>query len=290
MVEVSKPMGSYHIIDGEKVSVKYRGQARTCARCHLTESVCPGRAIAKDCNSERVLLSAHMEEHWVNVGYKPDTNALNEVDELDVQVGMKEPESTPVQSLRPDHSEKYSSVVISGFSKTAEERDIFDILLEGGLPAEYRIEDVKKNDRNGSLTIENISSSVCISLSNHIHGKIFFKRKVYVNSVVQKTPTKETLETDQEEALVEGHNSLEGSESDSSSDSDDEPTKSASKPPSTKLFTSISEKGKRAAADSPELCSETKKEKKKKKKKVEPAQASVRSSSRQGGVKPTSKN
>ena len=37
MVEITKPMGTYHIIDGEKVSVKYRGQDKTCARCHKTE-------------------------------------------------------------------------------------------------------------------------------------------------------------------------------------------------------------------------------------------------------------
>ena len=30
MVEVTKQMGSYHIIDGENVSVKYRGQDKTC--------------------------------------------------------------------------------------------------------------------------------------------------------------------------------------------------------------------------------------------------------------------
>ena len=38
MVELNKPMGSYHIIDGVKVSVRYRGQTRTCARCHKFES------------------------------------------------------------------------------------------------------------------------------------------------------------------------------------------------------------------------------------------------------------
>ena len=101
MVEISKPMGSYHIIDGEKVSVRYRGQARTCARCHKTESVCPGRAIARDCTSTRVLLSDHMEEHWERIGYKPDTDDLNEVDELDIQVGMKDPQPEPADSLRP---------------------------------------------------------------------------------------------------------------------------------------------------------------------------------------------
>ena len=61
MVEVTKPLGSYHIIDGEKVSVKYRGQDRTCARCHKTESICQGKAMARDCTSDRVLLSTHME-------------------------------------------------------------------------------------------------------------------------------------------------------------------------------------------------------------------------------------
>ena len=149
MVEVTKPMGSFHIIDGEKVSVRYRGQDKTCARCHKTESICPGKAMAKDCTSDRMLLSAHMEEHWVKVGYRPDTQSLNEVDDLDVQIGRKEPEPAPPDSLRPDHSEKYTSVLINGFPKTAEEKDIYDILLEGGLPAEYVIETVKKNDKNG---------------------------------------------------------------------------------------------------------------------------------------------
>ena len=83
----------------------------------------------------------------MSVGYQPDTKDLNEVDELDVQVGVKDVEQDPVDSLRLDHSEKYSSVLIHGFSKTAEEEDIYDILLEGGLPTDYQIGDIKKNDK-----------------------------------------------------------------------------------------------------------------------------------------------
>ena len=60
--------------------------------------------MAKDCTSERMLLSAYIEEHWMKVGYKPDTKELNEVDELDIQIGRKEPESTAADSLRPEHS------------------------------------------------------------------------------------------------------------------------------------------------------------------------------------------
>ena len=175
MVEISKPMGSYHIIDGEKVSVKYRGQDRTCARCHKTESVCPGKAMARDCSSDRVLLSAHMEEHWDKVGYKPDSSELHEVDELNIQIGRKDPEPAPPDLLRPDYTEKYSSVLINGFPKTSEEKDVYDILLEGGLPADYDIENIQKN---GQLVIDSLDSSVCFSLTRHIHWNKFFNRKV----------------------------------------------------------------------------------------------------------------
>ena len=274
MVEVTKPMGSYHIIDGLKVSVKYMGQAR----CHKTESVCPGKTIARDCNSAKVLLSAHMEEHWDKVGYKPDTNKLNEVDELDIQDGMKPPEAAPEDSLSSDHSEKYTSVLINGFPKTAEEKDIIDILLEGGLPTDYKIENFKKNDKNGQLIIDTLDPAVCISLTNHFHGNKFFNRKVYVTSVVQKTPSKEHNDVES------CPNSLAGSSgSDSSSDeSESEQNSTVYKPPCSNLFTKVSDQVKRPAAASQEEHSETKKKHKKKKKKHDRLSATgVRSSSRQ---------
>ena len=287
MVEVTKPLGSYHIIDGEKVSVKYRGQDKTCARCHKTESICPGKAMARDCTSDRVLLSTHMEEHWTKVGYRPDTIELNEVDELDIQIGRKDPEPAPSDTLRPDHTDKYSSVIISGFSKTAEEQDIYDILVEGGLPTDYKIENLKKNDKNGQLVIDTLDPTVCISLTNHIHGNQFFHRKVFVTSVVQKTPVKETLEPEADScpnSLVES--SCSGSDSSDESDveeADTEEVATVEKPPCSNLFSKVSEPVKRPAAASPEVSSE--KMKKDKKKKKDNATNSVRSSSRQGKPK-----
>ena len=52
VVELKVAMGSYHIIDGEKVSVRYNGQEWTCARCHKFKSACPGAAVAKNCTAE----------------------------------------------------------------------------------------------------------------------------------------------------------------------------------------------------------------------------------------------
>ena len=270
VVEVTKPMGSYHIIDGEKVSVRYRGQDKTCARCHKTESVCPGKAKARDCTSDRVLLSSHMEDHWEKVGYKPDSMELNEVDNLDIQIGNIEPETAPVETLRPDHSSKYDSVIIKGFSKEAEEREVYNILLEGGLPSEYKIEDIKKDEKNGHLLITGLDSSVCISLTNHINGNKFFNRKVYVTSIVKKTPGKENPEAETAGAET----------SDTSDDSDSGEITTISKPPCSKLFSNMSEPNKRPAESSPEISTEKVKKKNKKKKEVAPS--SVRSSSRHG--------
>ena len=45
----SKQMGTYHIIDGSKVRVFYRGNTKTCGRCHKIASSCPGEAVARNC-------------------------------------------------------------------------------------------------------------------------------------------------------------------------------------------------------------------------------------------------
>ena len=83
MVNLVMPMGTFHIIDGEKVSVRYRGQVKSCARCHQPENYCPGKAMARECNAERVLLSTHMKLHWDNIGFKPENNSGEDVDEDD---------------------------------------------------------------------------------------------------------------------------------------------------------------------------------------------------------------
>ena len=190
---------------------------------------------------------------------------------------MKLPEPTSADSLRPDHSEKYTCVLINGFSKTAEEKDIYDILVEGGLPTDYKIENIKKNDKNGQLMIDTLDPAVCISLTNHIHGNKFFNRKVYVTSVVQKTPTKE------HDNVESCPNSLAGSSGpDSSSDESDSEQNLTAKSPCSNLFTKVSDQVKRPAAASPEESSEIKKKDKKKKKHDGLSSTAVRSSSRQG--------
>ena len=41
-------MGTYHFLDGAKIKIFYRGNIRTCGRCHSSSYYCPGKGIAKD--------------------------------------------------------------------------------------------------------------------------------------------------------------------------------------------------------------------------------------------------
>ena len=172
--------------------------------------------------------------------------------------------------------------MIRGFSKTAEEQDIYNILQEGGLPAEYNIEKIKKNDTNGQLTINSLDSAVCLSLTNHIHGKQFFDKKVFVTSVVQKTPSKDNVDTEPAEDIP-GLDGSSGSGS-SSDESDEDTTVDPTKAPCSKLFTRMTKPGKRSASVSPEVSSENKKKGKKNRKDKLSSSGAVRSSSRHGNT------
>ena len=41
-VKPGKNIGSFHVIDGQKVSLRYLGQQQTCGRCHKTPKNCKG--------------------------------------------------------------------------------------------------------------------------------------------------------------------------------------------------------------------------------------------------------
>ena len=49
--KAAKTMGTYHLIDGCRTRVFYRGNHKTCGRCHKTAKDCPGEGLAKDCEA-----------------------------------------------------------------------------------------------------------------------------------------------------------------------------------------------------------------------------------------------
>ena len=70
----NKAMGTYHIIDGCKCRIIYRGNKRTCGRCHNSAPHCPGNAVARNCEEAggiKVSLKDHMKKLWEEVGIAP---------------------------------------------------------------------------------------------------------------------------------------------------------------------------------------------------------------------------
>ena len=72
-------MGTYHFLDGARVRIFYRGNEKTCGRCHEPARSCPGKGMARDCDSAggpRVNLADHMRKLWGQIGFQPASFTL----------------------------------------------------------------------------------------------------------------------------------------------------------------------------------------------------------------------
>ena len=77
-------MGTYPFLDGARVRIFYRGNLKTCGRCHQTARSCLGSGIARDCEEAggvRIHLTDYMKTLWTEIGFSPTTFELPEGDE-----------------------------------------------------------------------------------------------------------------------------------------------------------------------------------------------------------------
>ena len=104
-VKPGENIGSYHVLDGQKVSLKYPGQRQTCGHCHETPRYCKGGGIAKKCregDGVRIDFVDHILALWKKIGYSPQnadlTNAVSDdlEAELETQVSAFTPEKVRV--------------------------------------------------------------------------------------------------------------------------------------------------------------------------------------------------
>ena len=101
-----------------------------------------------------------MTEHWTKIGYKPDTDNLNEVDEglePDIQVGRTVYDVAPKQAESRLNC-KYDSVIIKGFRKNTDLDDVKNVMLQQGLPEEYLLEGLVRNSQSGAITVNGLMS------------------------------------------------------------------------------------------------------------------------------------
>ena len=146
-------MGTYHLIDGCKVRVYYRGNKKTCGRCHKTAPDCPGDAIARDCGNNggaRVMLSDHMKDLWNKVGFVPTAFELdnNDKDDMENDSVIRDTKFPPSYERPPPTSrdiEQFKGILVKNIPNRVGEEEILDLLVNHGLPASHSKNKMKIN-------------------------------------------------------------------------------------------------------------------------------------------------
>ena len=192
----SENMGTYHVIDGHKVTVRYPGQQQTCARCHETPQQCPGKGMAKKCEAAggpKIDLADHLLELWAKIGYSPKVNTLCDDVTLDdeevVQQGLHGESFTPAKGY--SDPSLFKGVCIKTFPKDTDQGVIMEFLIKSGLD-EKHMDDVTFNS-NGSVSIKNMISSECTALISTIHNNEQFGRRLFCNGFIPLTPEKQDI-------------------------------------------------------------------------------------------------
>ena len=183
-------MGSYHLLDGARIRVSYAGQRRTCGRCHQTSAECPGKGLAKICetkNGERVALIDHMRAHWRNIGFEPtsfvlDTDEIDENEDIIFDAPLKNNEIFTPTHDKPKAAATlscFNGVVVRNLPLEMSDKDIEAFLVSKGMPASNQVFKISTSKKNKNVDIEDLNTELCVSLIENIHEQVFFNRKIY---------------------------------------------------------------------------------------------------------------
>ena len=205
--KASKQMGTYHIIDGSKVRVFYRGNKKTCGRCHKMASECTGFAIAKNCatgGGKQVFLSEHMKKLWEEIGFVPSTFELDECDktEDDVEQALKDAPIASKISFPPAKKqepsvrdiEHYDGITVRNFPSRLVDKDIITFLVLYGLPVDHSQENIHINrgEKNTWVVLDGLSPTIVQKIFNSIHfhesKQKFFEVPLYCKNLRNLTP------------------------------------------------------------------------------------------------------
>ena len=209
----SRQMGTFHLIDGCKVKVFYRGNKKTCGRCHKFADGCPGKSIAKDCESNggaRVLLSQHMETLWSAIGFVPANFELEDKENIGDLVNEAEnnapllaatsfpPISRPEPTSRD--TEKFNGITIRNIPSTLNDKDILQFLINYGVPFGHDpgLIEITKKPRNTSVFVDGLTPEQVQTIFQSLHfpetNQKFFDVPIYCKPLRNMTPMKTTID------------------------------------------------------------------------------------------------
>ena len=189
-------MGSYHVLDGQKVTLRYPGQQQTCARCLQTAQTCKGKGLARRCEAEgsqKRDFAEYISELWGKIGYSPSNNVTENLDSLPEQPTQQNGGLFTPAKL-PSATEKFSGVCIKQLPKETDHGDVMEFLVRSGLPEEKKESVTISN--NGTVIIRDLENKECLDLIEAIHGKKNFSKKLFCNGIVPLTPQKPDVQLD----------------------------------------------------------------------------------------------
>ena len=121
-------IGTYHIIDSNKVSLFYAGQQQTCGRCHQVAKKCKGGGIARKCEvqgGQKIEFQDYIVDLWNSIGYSPENGDL-QVIENELEVDQVD-HFTPVR-MQTFPLEKFGGVSIKQFPLDSDQGAIVEFL------------------------------------------------------------------------------------------------------------------------------------------------------------------
>ena len=195
-------MGTFHLIDGNRVKVFYPGNRKTCGRCHKTADNCKGEAMARDCENNggvRIDLATHMKQLWGIIGFQPhEFNLETNNDTADAHIEDKVAFSPHLSRPEPTDSdlEKFDGLSLKNFPRNLPKKDIVNFLISKGLPEDFQSNSVALG-KHGNVEISNLDATLCQTLLKSIHfsdtRQKFFGKPIYCRATRQLTPVKDNL-------------------------------------------------------------------------------------------------
>ena len=190
-IKPSTNLGSYHVLDGQRVTAKYPGQQQTCARCLQSAQYCKGKGIAKKCEAEggvRADFNNYILELWKRLGYSPNNEVVDDDTEPNQLEHSEKAGDGFTPHKPPSEPTKFTGVSVKNIPKEADPGEVVEFLVMSGLPEAKRNEVVISS--TGAVTIRNLENKDCLSLISSIHWKKHFGRKLYCNGYIPLTPEK----------------------------------------------------------------------------------------------------
>ena len=208
----TEPMGTFHLLDGRKLKVFYRGNKSTCGWCHKDMTKCVGQARAKFCKesgAQQVLLADHMQVLWAKIGFSPESFAAPEVDYDDIEIdenlgGDRKilttshfPRKLAHPKVAEEDKEKFSTARIKNFPLGVSEDEIVNFLKKE-VDERIVVENIKIETTNHSTNIllgpepnlEVIAKAIEVLDYNNTKKQFFEGRKLHALMYRPLTPEK----------------------------------------------------------------------------------------------------